>query len=81
MPTVMQWTKHLLEKIDRQKAYSAGFQRRYANQHILPVLAREYAEVYPGLIVASAGGTETMMVEGNMFSALDVPTLSGGVGA
>lgn len=73
MPTVMQWTKHLLEKIDRQKAYSAGFQRRYANEHILPFLAREYAEVYPGLIVASAGGTETAMVEGNMFSALEVP--------
>ncbi|AIY15835.1 hypothetical protein GUY44_07450 [Pimelobacter simplex] len=73
MPTIMQWTKHLLEKIDKQKAYSAGFQRRYANEHILPFLAREYAEVYPGLIVASAGGTETALVTGNMFSALDVP--------
>lgn len=78
MVTVMQWTKHLLEKIDQQKAYSAGFQRRYANEHILPFLAREYAEVYPGLIVAAAGssaagGTETAMITGNLFSALDVP--------
>lgn len=74
MPTVMQWTKHLLGKIDAQAAYAGRWEKRYKNEHILPFLAREYAEVYPGLIIASADGrtTDTLMA-GNMFSALDVP--------
>lgn len=74
MPTIMQWTKLLLAKIDEQAAYAARFERRYTNVHILPFLAREYAEVYPGLIVASGDGRVVENVlSGNMFAALDVP--------
>ncbi len=74
MPTVMQWTKRLLEKIDKQAAYAAPYEKRYANEHILPFLAREYAEVYPGLVVASADGRIVdSVVTGNLHSMLDVP--------
>lgn len=74
MPTVMQWTKHLLARIDEQQRYAAPFERRYANEHILPFLAREYAEVYPGLVVASADGRVVdSVVVGSLHSMLDVP--------
>lgn len=46
MPTVMQWVKHLLEKIDTQAAYAAPFEKRYNNEFILPFIAAEYREVY-----------------------------------
>lgn len=74
MPTVMQWTKRLLDKIDAQAAYAAPFERRYSNKHVLPFLQREYAEVYPGLIVASADGRAVdTVLTGNLHSMLDVP--------
>ncbi len=74
MPTVMQWTKRLLAKIDAQTKYAEPFEKRYANEYILPFLAREYAEVYPGLVVASADGriTDTVL-SGSLHSMLDVP--------
>ncbi|UUW88391.1 hypothetical protein [Pimelobacter simplex] len=73
-PTVMQWTKRLLAKIAEQEAYAAPYERRYANEHILPFLAKEYAEVYPGLVVASADGRIVdSVVTGSMHSMLDVP--------
>lgn len=74
MPTIMQWTKRLLGKIEAQTAYAAPFERRYANEHILPFLAKEYAEVYPGLVVASADGrvVDSVMTS-SMHSMLDVP--------
>lgn len=46
MPTVMQWVKHLLEKIDAQAAYAAPFEKRYRNEYVLPFIAAEYREVY-----------------------------------
>lgn len=73
MPTIMQWTKRLLAKIDKQGAYARPFERRYANEYILPFLAREYAEVYPGLVLASADGRVAETIAGSMLSALDVP--------
>ncbi|TQK73373.1 hypothetical protein [Nocardioides sp. SLBN-35] len=74
MPTVMQWTKRLLAKIEEQKAYAAPYERRYANEHILPFLAKEYAEVYPGLVIASADGRIVdSVLTGSMHSMLDVP--------
>jgi hypothetical protein len=30
------------------------YERRYCNEHVLPFLVKEYAEVYPGLVIASA---------------------------
>lgn len=70
----MQWTKHLLAKIDAQAAYAAPFERRYANEHVLPFLAKEYAEVYPGLVIASADGRVVdSVLTGSMHSMLDVP--------
>lgn len=73
MPTVMQWTKHLLKKIEEQTAYATPFQKRYANEYILPFLAREYAEVYPGFVIASADGRITETIQGGLWSSLDVP--------
>lgn len=74
MPTVMQWTKRLLTKIDEQQKYAEPFERRYANEHILPFLAKEYAEVYPGLVIASADGRITdSVLTGSLHSMLDVP--------
>lgn len=74
MPTIMQWTKHLLEKIDKQEKYAEPFERRYANEHVLPFLAKEYAEVYPGLVVASADGRIVdSVIAGSLHSMLDVP--------
>ncbi len=73
MPTIMQWTRRLLTQIEKQAAYAAPFERRYANEHILQFLAREYAEVYPGFVIASADGRVTETITGSMFSALDVP--------
>lgn len=74
MPTIMQWTKHLLEKIDQQKKYAEPFERRYCNEHVLPFLAKEYAEVYPGLVVASADGRVVdSILTGSLHSMLDVP--------
>ena len=74
MPTVMQWIKYLLAQIDAQTKYAAPFERRYCNEHILPFLAREYAEVYPGLLIASADGRVVdSVVTGSLHSMLDVP--------
>lgn len=74
MPTVMQWTKRLVEKIDAQTKYAEPFEKRYRNEHVLPFLAKEYAQVYPGLIVASADGRVTdSIVAGSMMSMLQVP--------
>lgn len=42
----MQWTIHLLEKIERQKRYSTPFEKRYRNKWVLPFIEREYREVY-----------------------------------
>lgn len=46
MPTVMQWTLHLLAQIEEQKRYANPYEVRYRNQHVLPFIAREYREVY-----------------------------------
>lgn len=74
MPTVMQWVKRLQAKIEAQERYAAPFERRYANEHILPFLAKEYAEVYPGLVIASADGRVVdSVVAGSLHSMLDVP--------
>lgn len=74
MPTIMQWTKHLLKKIEDQKNYAEPFERRYANEHVLPFLQKEYAEVYPGLVVASADGRIVdSVLTGSLHSMLDVP--------
>jgi hypothetical protein len=70
----MQWTKRLLAKIDEQVKYAEPYERRYANEHILPFLAKEYAEVYPGLVVASADGRIVdSVLTGSLHSMLDVP--------
>lgn len=73
-PTVMQWVKRLLAKIEEQDRYAKPFERRYCNEHILPFLAKEYAEVYPGLVIASADGrvVDTVLT-GSLHSMLDVP--------
>jgi hypothetical protein len=74
VPTVMQWTNRLLAKIEKQTRYAEPFERRYSNEHILPFLAREYAEVYPGLIIATADGRVADTLPAlNLTSALDVP--------
>ena len=46
MPTVQQWVKHLLEKIDAQASYGEPFEKRYRNEYVLPFIAAEYREVY-----------------------------------
>lgn len=46
MPTVMQWTLHLLAKIAEQQRYAKPYEARYRNQHVLPFIANEYREVY-----------------------------------
>lgn len=70
----MQWVKRLLKKIEDQEKYAAPFERRYANEHILPFLQKEYAEVYPGLVIASADGRVVdSMLTGSLHSMLDVP--------
>lgn len=46
MPTIVQWVKYLLEKIDQQTAYAAPFEKRYRNEYVLPFVTAEYAEVY-----------------------------------
>lgn len=46
MPTVMQWTNRLVEKIAAQKAYAAPFEQRYSNSRVLPFIAEEYRKVY-----------------------------------
>lgn len=46
MPTVMEWTLHLLAKIDEQKRYAGPYETRYRNQYVLPFIQREYREVY-----------------------------------
>jgi hypothetical protein len=70
----MQWTKHLLAKIERQAKYAERYERRYCNEHVLPFLAKEYAEVYPGIIIASASGhAAEHVLTGNLHSMLDVP--------
>ncbi len=73
MPTVMQWTKHLLAKIEEQERYAGPFECRYANEYILPFLAREYAEVYPGFVIASPNGRVMESIYSHFSSQLDVP--------
>jgi len=74
MPTVMQWVKHLLAKIENQEKYALPWERRYNNEHILPFLAKEYAEVYPGIVIASADGRVVdSVIAGSLHSMLDVP--------
>lgn len=46
MPTVQQWVKHLLGKIDDQTSYAEPFEKRYRNEYVLPFIAAEYREVY-----------------------------------
>ncbi|WP_181312475.1 hypothetical protein [Nocardioides campestrisoli] len=46
MPTIIEWVKHLEEKIEGQKAYAAPFETRYRNEYVLPFIAAEYREVY-----------------------------------
>lgn len=46
MPTIMQWVKHLLGKIEDQDAYAAPYEQRYQNKYVLPFLLAEYGEVY-----------------------------------
>ena len=74
MPTVMQWTNRLLGKIEAQKRYAEPYELRYSNEYVLPFLRREYAEVYPGLAIASADGriVDTLHTAG-LHSMLDVP--------
>lgn len=74
MATHVQWIKRLLAKIDEQERYAEKYEKRYANEHILPFLAKEYAEVYPGLVVASADGRVVdTVIAGSLHSMLDVP--------
>lgn len=44
--TVLQWVTALLAKIDAQTAYAVPYEQRYRNEYTLPLLIREYAEVY-----------------------------------
>lgn len=46
MPTVIEWVNHLLEKIEKQKAYSRQYESRYRNEWVLPFIESEYREVY-----------------------------------
>ena len=70
----MQWVKYLLAKIEKQERYARPYERRYCNEHILPFLQREYAQVYPGLLIASADGRVVdSVVTGSLHSMLDVP--------
>jgi hypothetical protein len=46
VPTVMQWTLHLLAKIEEQKLYATRHEARYCNEYVLPFLVKEYREVY-----------------------------------
>lgn len=74
MPTRVQWLKRLLEKIDKQAKYAEPYEKRYRNEHVLPFLAKEYAEVYPGLVIASADGRVVdSVITGSLMSMLDVP--------
>lgn len=73
MPTVMQYVKRLLEQIDAQTKYAKPFEKRYCNEYVLPFLAKEYAEVYPGLIIASADGRMVDTLTNTSLSQLDVP--------
>lgn len=74
MPTTMQWVKRLLAKIDEQAKYAEPFEKRYSNEHVLPFLQKEYAEVYPGLVIASADGRVVdSVLTGSLHSMLDVP--------
>lgn len=73
MPTLMQYVKRLLEKIDDQAAYAAPFEKRYSNEYVLPFLQKEYAEVYPGLIIASADGRTVDTLINGTLSQLEVP--------
>jgi len=76
MPTVVQWVKHLLSKIENQCRYIEPFERRYSNDHVLPFLVREYAEVYPGMIISSPDGraVDTVLThDGLSPSALQPP--------
>jgi hypothetical protein len=45
-PTVMQWVKYLLAKIEDQAAYAAPFEKRYRNEYVVPFIANEYRSVY-----------------------------------
>ena len=46
MPSPREWAKHLHAKIVEQEAYAKPWEDRYRNEHVLPFIQREYAEVY-----------------------------------
>ena len=46
MPTIIQWVNHLAAQIDEQTEYAKQYEARYRNEHLLPFIQREYAEVY-----------------------------------
>lgn len=46
MRTVMQWTVHLLAKIEEQRRYAKPYETRYRNEYVVPFIANEYREVY-----------------------------------
>lgn len=74
MPTRMERVTRLLQKIEDQKKYHEPYERRYANKHVLPFLQKEYAEVYPGLVIASADGRIVdSVLTGSLHSMLEVP--------
>lgn len=73
-PTPMQWVKRLLEQIDKQVKYAEPYEKRYCNEYVLPFLVKEYAEVYPGLLIASADGRVVdSVLTGSLHSMLDIP--------
>lgn len=72
-PTLMQYVKRLLDKIQAQEKYAAPFEKRYSNEYVLPFLQKEYAEVYPGLIIASADGRTVDTLINGTLSQLAVP--------
>lgn len=46
MPTPVQWLRKLEDQIVAQDRYARPYERRYANEHVLPFIANEYREVY-----------------------------------
>ena len=46
MPTVMQWTEHLLGRIGAQQQYAAPYEARYRNEYAVPFVEKEFRDVY-----------------------------------
>lgn len=46
MPTILQWVEKLSAQITAQTSYAEPYERRYANEYVLPFIADEYREVY-----------------------------------